>query len=333
MLTETRELLDKLVRASGRTPRFIAGERELLTLQGGYLRWDGNYADAASCLDEALKLAIASPGRENSLLEVLEQFCYLGIQKDSPELLRRYVFLFYRSAMKARQHPQVGMALRFLAILKLMEGQYGAAKKLLGMSLRLFEKLESYGNGYTLSVVAATHYHGDIALFLGQHGDAARYYRQCAKLCEGKGFYRGLGLHLAKEAWCALRTGNLEAAREGLLSAMPLFDGFQSRRGAGMCAGEIAFGLSALLNLWDGEPQKALENLKYSEELSEIIQKPLWNAIHLCIKAVMKEQAHPLLEQALPHEAGHYLRQARRLFENLGLPAEAEAYFQLKNIL
>ena len=333
MLGEARELLDRLVRRLGRTSRFIAYERELLTLQGGFLRWDGNYADAVNCLEEALSLAMPTVGREKALLEVLEQFCCLGIQKDSPEILRRYAFLFYRGAMKAQLHPQIGMALRFLAILGIMEGRYEAASKLLGMSVRMFEKLEACGNGHTLGVVAATHYYGDIALFLGQHEEAGRYYRQCAKLCEGKGFYRGLGLYLAKGAWCALRTGDLEAAREALSLARPLFNGFQSRRGAGMCAGEIAFGLCALLNLWDGEQRKALENLRYSEELSGILQKPLWNAIHFCIKAILKEYGHPMLEQELPCETGHYLRHAQKLFESLRLPEEASNTFtQLKSL-
>ena len=331
MLDEARELLDRLVRRQGRISQFIAHERELLTLQGGFLRWDGNYADSVNCLEEALKLAMPAGDREKALLEVLEQFCCLGIQKDSPEILRRYAFLFYRGAMKAQLHPQIGMALRFLAILYIMEGRYDAASKLLGMSIRIFEKLEACGEGYTLSVVAATHYYGDISLFLGRHGDAAEYYRQCANLCEGKGFYRGLGLFLAKEAWCALRLGNLSKARENVTRASPFFEFSRSHRGASMCAGEIIFGLSAFLRLETDSPWNALEDLRRSEELSKIIQKPLHNAIHFCIKAILKERAHPIMEQALPYEVAHYLLQAEKLFKGLGLPEEASsAFIQLR---
>jgi tetratricopeptide (TPR) repeat protein len=331
-LKEAQELLDKSVRMWGRTPRFVDCERMLLTLRGGYLRWSGNYVDATNCLEEALKLVLRSSSRKDALLEVLEQFCYLGIQNDSANLLKRYVFSFYREAMKAQLHPQIGMALRFLGIFNMMEGRYDGAKKLLDMSIRLFEKLEACGNGYTLSVVAAVHYHGDIALYRGDYKNAGTHYRQCAQLCESKGFLRGLGLLLAKEAWCALQQGNLSVVRENLSRARPLFEGFRSRRGAGMCAGEIVFGLSALLDLQDGAPRRALENLRHSEELATIIRKPLWNAIHFCIKANLKStleampkegrQRYSLLEEALVRETGYYLERARELFESLGLPGK-----------
>jgi tetratricopeptide (TPR) repeat protein len=343
-LKEAQELLDRLVRTQGRTPQFVDCERTLLTLRGGYFRWDGNYVDAANCLEEALKLVLRSSSRKKALLEVLEQFCYLGIQNDSADLLRRYVFSFYREAMKAQLHPQIGMALRFLAILNIMEGRYDGARKLLDMSIRLFEKLEACGSGYTLSVVAAVHYHGDIALYRGDYERAGTHYHQCAQLCESKGFHRGLGLLLAKEAWCAMRLSNVNVVREKLSQAMPLFEGFRSRRGAGMCAGEIVFGLSALLDLWDGMPQRALENLRHSEELASIIRKPLWNAMHFCIKATLKAtlkstleaapkeqkgQRYPLLEEALPQEMEQYLERARNLFERLGLPGEAAKVVRL----
>ena len=333
-LAESQDLLDRLIRMRGRVPDLIRHERALLMLQGGYLRWSGNYADAESCLEEALRTAFHSPDREEAVVEVLEQLCYLGIQTDDPRLLKRYVFQFYRSARKEQLHPQVGMALRFLAILNIMEGHYDVAEKLLNMSLRLFEKLEAHGNGYMLSIIAATHYQGDIALHRGRHEEAQSHYLQCVRLCEGRGFYRGLGLHLAKAAWCAVRLGQLETAREHLAFALPLFEGFQSRRGAGLCAGEIVFGLSALFALWDGEPQKAKENLLYADELGGIMQKPLWNAILFCIKALLKsgsrEKNKTHLERLLPHEPEHYLSEAQRLFDGLGLTGETEAYEQLR---
>jgi tetratricopeptide (TPR) repeat protein len=336
-ISEAWELLDRLTRTLGRTPRLRSRERELLTLQGGYLRWDGRYADAVNCLDEALGLAAASDERAHALPEVLEQFCCLGIQQDSPGLLRRYAFLFYREVRKAELHPQMGMALRFLAILDILEGKHGAAEKLLGMSIRLFEKLESRGNGYTLGVIAATHYHGDIAFYRGRHEDAARRYSQCAKLCEGKDFHRGRGLFLAKEAWCRLRLGRPGEARALTAAALPLFRDFRSHRGAGMCAGEIVFGLNALFGLRD-DPARALDSLRHAEVLSGIIQKPLYNAIHLAIKAAVKaalkaDGAISPLDRILAKSAEEYRLQAENLFTSLGLPCEASAFGQLKDLL
>jgi hypothetical protein len=124
--------------------------------------------------------------------------------------------------------------------------------------------------------------------------------------------------------------GKLDEARENVARVRPFFERISSRRGAGLCAVEIAFGLSALFNLWDNLPGEAFKDLRRSEELSKIIQKPLYNAIHFCIKAVLKERRHPLLEQILVEDTEYYLRQARTLFETLGLPAETGAFLQLK---
>ena len=86
-----------------------------------------------------------------------------------------------------------------------------------------------------------------------------------------------------------------------------------------MKAGEITFGLSALLHLLDNSPWDAIEDLRRSEELSKIMQRPHYNAILLCIKATLKKYGHPILEQALPCEEDHYLAEAQRLFESFGM--------------
>ncbi len=328
-LKEVRALLDRMARARGRTPQLLAFERTILTLEGGYLRWNGDYDDASGYLDEALKLAAASENRDLPTIEVLEQLCYLGIQKDDPALLRRYVFLFYRAAIRSHMGPQIGMGLRFLAILAIMEGRLEDATKLLGMSVRLFEKLESQGNGYTLSVIAAIHYHGDIAVCRGRHDQAHAHYQQCVKLCEGKGFFRGLGLYLAKSAWCAARLGHTDRMREYLTFALPLFEGLQSRRGAGMCGGEIVLDLSALLDIADGAFERGTARLRQAEELSRIIRKPLWNAMHYCVRALLKKHASPLLDAALEESAEHYLAEAKKRFDRLGLSHEIEAFDQM----
>ena len=329
-LDEAWALLDKLIRAQGRTPDLIRHERTLLTLRGGFLRWSGHYTDAENCLDEAMRLALHAPDRREAIVEVLEQFCTVGIQRDDPEFLRRYVFAFYREARYAQLHPQIGMALRFLSILGLMEGRFDDAAKMARMSLRLFEKLEAHGNGHTLSVVAAIHTHGDLALYRGRHREALGHYMQCVRLCEGKGFYRGLGLPLSKAAWCSARLGDWKAVRSGLDFARPLFEGFRSRRGVGLCGGEIAFGLSALLSLQDGKKQAALENLLYAEELSSVMRKPLWNAMLLCIKSALRKRGDALLETVLTRTSDAYEAEAHRIFERLGMPQETTACRQLQ---
>lgn len=330
-LEEAQKRLDRLIRERGKTKELTCHEQTLLTIQGGYLRWNGDYASAANCLKEALRVALQRMERPEAVVDVLEQLCYLGIQQDDPKMLESYAFQFYRASQKARMAPQLGMALRFIAILGIMRGRHELAAKQLKMSLRLFERLESQGQSYTLSVIAATHYHGDIALYKGNYAEALGHYLQSAKLCEDKGFYRGLGIHLAKAAWCEFRLGQLDGARDHLAFARPLFEGYRSRRGANLCGGEIVFGLSALLALWNGDANKAYENLKSADELVSIIQKPLWEGLLCCIKALLKENAADRLHPLLQDQTELYVTRSREILSGIGLGPESEAYFQYRD--
>jgi tetratricopeptide (TPR) repeat protein len=329
-LRAAHSLLNELVRTMGRTPELIRSEKALMILEGGYMRWSGDYDGARGYLEEALKIAFREQNREEAASDALEQLCYLGVQMDDPKLLERYVYPYYRCVRKLHMHTEIGVALRLLAVLKIMEQSYASAEKLLKMSLKIFETLENHGNGYMLEMTAAIHYYGDIALHRGLHAEALSHYGMCAKLCEGKGFYRGLGLHIAKAAWCAARLGRTEETREYLDYARPLLDGFQSRRGAGLCGGEIVFGLCALFSLRDGKPAVARENLLYADKLSDVMQKPMWTAILLCIKAVLRSSRKGTFEDILPHEPEYYLSRSGKLFGELGLPGEIGAYDQLK---
>jgi tetratricopeptide (TPR) repeat protein len=329
-LSEAWELLDSLVRKRGRTPELLECERALLTLKGGYLRWNGNYDDAASYLEGAMPMARRSRFRDEAMAEVLEQYCYIGIQKDDAKLLRKSVHKFCRLARKRHWRRLMGTGFRFLAILRIMEGDYDRAGRLLSMSAGVFEELEAKGHGYTISVIAAMHYHGDIAMHTGNYGEAVSCYGRCARMCEANGFYRGICLHLAKAAWCEIRLGLMKEAREHLALAAPFLEGFQSRRGAGICGGEIVFGLVALFDMWDGMPRASCANLRNAEDLSGIMHKPLWNAILLCIKALLRDSGEPALLKMLPLEADAYLREAEEILRRVGFLHELEAFGALR---
>jgi tetratricopeptide (TPR) repeat protein len=305
----------------------------LLILQSGFLRWTGQYVDALNCLEEAMRLAFASSDWTNNVLEVLEQLCYLGIQKDDASILRRYVFHFYRQALLQHVHPRVGMALRFLAVLNIMEARYGTAEKLLDMSIRLFEKLETRGNVYTLSIIAAVQYKGDIALHQGDHKAAFDFYLRCVRLCDGKEFFKVQCLHLAKLAWCAARLWRLNDVKKYVYCAASYLDAAQNSLGAYAYGGEVIFALSALLKIKEGNfPQAALD-LRKAIAISTIIQKPFWNALFFCLLALLKKHADHIVTKCLSGTSDYYWNESKRLFGFLCLDREVEAYAQLEQLL
>jgi hypothetical protein len=59
----------------------------------------------------------------------------------------------------------------------------------------------------------------------------------------------------------------------------------------------------------------------------------MWNAIHFCILALLKEREDPALASVLTESTHRYLNEARTRFERLGLRREIEAFEQLRTLM
>lgn len=310
-ILEAREQLDKAVRKKGRRPLYRELEHTLFTVQGGFSRWNGDYTGAEMYLLSALRIAVQL---ENVPLtaQTLEQLCYLGMQSENTQTLRKYVFRFFRICKENHMHPQVGMSLRFLGALYIMEGNGAAAQTVLSMSIRLFEKLEEVDTGYTLSIVAAVFYQGDMLFWQGKYQQAIEKYMECFRVCDSKGIYRGLGLFLSKAAYCEMRLGNREEASRLTSQALLLYKELHSNWGGYLLGGALLFNVVAWIEVEKGNREGAAENLRQAEKLMRITQKPTWKAIYLMVKGKIDKTAP------------QYSRQARDIFRKYGLEQEAQ---------
>lgn len=319
-------LLDKLVRQQGRTKDLRRGERELLTLRGGYLCWQGRYADAEQNLKEALRKEMRE-GSPVGQINVCEQLCYIGIQTDNPEILHVFALRMYRLALASHFHPEAGMAARFLALCHIMRGNVRAAQHLLQQSIRFFEQMEEQGEAYTLSIVAATHYQGDICIVQGSWEAALSFYLRCIGIVESHGFYRGLGLSLAKASYCYIRLKKYDEAENFLKRTDSFYQTICSEWSGSVQGGGIAYSLYALIASRKGNWEEAAERLALSESLCKQMNKPLWRAILLWVKGEM------LRGQAIPHDfiksylhkgRSTYRREAQLIFKKLGWKHEVD---------
>ena len=310
-ISEAREQLDKAVRKNGRRPLYRELEHTLFTVQGGYSRWNGDYTGAEMYLLNALRIAVQL---ENVALtaQTLEQLCYLGMQSEKTQTLRKYVFRFFRICKENHMHPQVGMSLRFLGALYIMENNSNAAQTVLSMSIRLFEKLEEVDTGYTLSIVAAVFYQGDMLFWQGKYQQAIEKYMECFRVCDSKGIYRSLGLFLSKAAYCEMRLGNKEEASRLGSQALLLYKELHSNWGGYLLGGALLFNVLAWIEVEKGNREGAAENLRQAEKLMRITQKPTWKAIYLMVKGK--------IDKTTPQ----YSQQARDIFRKYGLEQEAQ---------
>ena len=277
-LSEAGRLMDKIVRAAGQKPELLRIERDLLILRGAWLWWSGNYDDAENTIKEGLSRALKI-GETEPVVEACVQMCYLAIQKDDADRIFDYAVQVYRLAKKEHYHKWVGIALRFMGISSILKGEYQKADRQLQMSTLIFEKLEEEGESYTVCIVAAEHFQGDVCLAQGKVSEALSYYLTCINIGESLGIYRGLGLSLAKAAFCQILKGEHSEAEKLLLRMEKLYALIHTDECRGLQGGGIGFSLMGFLSARKGEWQQAVSWYSLAEKFAYKTNRPAWLSI------------------------------------------------------
>lgn len=277
-LEETRQLIDRIVRRSGRSPATLRAERDWSILKGGYLWWNGDYEGAWQILEEGLRMALRTE-EDEAVAAAYGQLCYLAIQTDDGARLLPWARNLYRLALNRHLELWAGASLRFIAIGNILQGERTHVERLLQMSMRVFEKLEETGPSYTVSLIAAEHFRGDLQLAQGDAAAALRHYECCVDMGEGLGLYPGLGLSFSKAAYCALLQDNLVGARAFLERMFKLEDLLYAERRNALQGGGFAFSLMALLDALRGDWEAGGRRFELAEGLVEEQRRPLWAGI------------------------------------------------------
>ncbi len=279
-LSSAWELMNKVSRSGVRSHDLDRIERDLYILQGAYHWWEGRYEDSRQMLTEGLRKALKI-GEQEAAIEAVVQMCYLAIQTDNAQFLHSCASKVYRISQKEHLHQWLGISLRFLAIAKILEGKHSEAERLLQMSTLVFEKLEEEGSSYTVCLIAAEHFRGDMKLASGDIEGALSFYMSCINIGESIGLYRGLGLSLAKSAFCLMLLGNFEEAEKYLLRMEKFYNLIHSDLDGGLQGSGIALGLMGLINSRKGDWEKARIYFTLAQKLVAKTRRPTWQAV-LC---------------------------------------------------
>jgi len=276
-LSEADKLMYRIVRCSGQKPELLRMERDILILKGALLWWSGAYEDAGGILKEGLGKALKI-GDAEAIVEACVQICYLAIQNDDAERLSVFANQVYVLSKKEHLHKWIGVALRFKGISAILKGDHQRARRMLQMSTLIFEKLENEGESYTVCIVAAEHFRGDSCLAEGKVKEALAYYVTCISIGESIGIYRGLGLSLAKAAFCNILIGQHNDAERLLLRMEKLYAIIHSEKCGGLQGGGIGFSLMGLLCSMKGEWNKALSYYSLAEKFASETKRATWLA-------------------------------------------------------
>lgn len=274
-LDRADKLLDTIMRTSVQTPELKRIERDLQILHGALLWWNGEYEEAVEALREGLCKALKIRETEE-VIEACVQFCFLAIVNDDVERLSSFSNQAYLLSKKEHYHKWMGVALRFKGIAAILEGNYNKAKRLLQMSTLIFEKLEKEGESYTVCIVAAEHFQGDAKLAEGKVEEALSYYLTCINIGESIGIYRGLGLSLAKAAFCHILTKKYDDAEKLLLRMEKLCAIIHSQKSGGLQGAGIGFSLMGFLSAKKGEWDQSIYYYSLADKFASETKRATW---------------------------------------------------------
>lgn len=315
VLESSQALIREIKRESGLSNKLHELETVFMAIHGGYHLWWGDYDLGRMLVKTALDRATIR-GDWAMESECLQHLCYYGIQIEDGRLLAAYARRLMGAAGQTGNDPVKAMALRFLGMSRIFTQDYGPGERALLSSIGRFEAIEAIDEPYTLQIIAARSYLGDLAHRTGRLEEALSIYQDCIKRCEGGGFFRGLCLFHSNAAHVALDLGRSPLVDVNLASAKGYLDGCQWRRG-----NSIIFSLMALRAFQRGDESAALAFLKGADELCIPLHKRHWLALQLWVKAQLKRDT-PVdgdLGRYLNGSPGEYLMESLSLYQEMGV--------------
>ena len=133
------------------------------------------------------------------------------------------------------------------------------------MSTSVFEKLEEKGFNYTVCLIAAEHFRGDALLAQKKIKEALVLYENCVNIGESVSLFRGLGLALAKAAFCLMLLGRYKEAEVHLQRMGKIYNIMHTEWEDGLQGGGLAFSIMGRPQL----PQERLVSRRYMFQRGE----------------------------------------------------------------
>lgn len=320
-MAEAWAIMDRLFRTEGGSPELLRLERDLYILKGGYLWWSCRYDDAEYMLRAAVRKALAI-GEPEPVIKAGVQMCYLAIQCDDAKHLAFCAQKLWDYTKKAGMRKWEGTALRFMGISRILLAQYDEADRYLLMSTSVFEKLEEKGCNYTVCLIAAEHFRGDALLAQKKIKEALALFENCVNIGESVSLFRGLGLALAKAAFCLMLLGRYKEAEVHLQRMGKIYNIMHTEWEDGLQGGGLAFSIMGVLNCRKKDWYHAGICFNVAKRLVNEAKRPLWQAMLYWAKLELykmgDEVPKEFAEGVLKHPREWYEEQLQLLKHKVG---------------
>ena len=254
-------------------------EATCFELAGGYrISW-GEYAVAKLYTDEAIHISKVH-GFTETHIHCLKHYAYMYLQTEEADKLTAVARELLRLAKEAPASHYFATAVRFIGVGYMLKCDYERAEKIFLHCIKLFERMMLTGRRYTLGMLVAKCYLGEIYERTGDLGRAAERLAECTRKCEEMNLYWGRSYFHTCAANVALDAGDLEGLYSHIDRAAALFE---SCRG-GRC-GSILYSTKAIADAERGDLGGARKSLENSELLLRLVARRDWISAHHLAKA------------------------------------------------
>ena len=152
--------------------------------------------------------------------------------------------------------------------------------------------------------------------------EALVYYMNCINIGESIGLYRGLGLSLAKAAFCMMLLRDYETAEKYLLRTEKSFTMMHSDSEEGLQGGGIAFSLMGLIYCRNGDWNQGKIYFSMAQRLVKNTKRPTWRAMlywaKLRLYDISSEIPDDFAKTVLDRGQKYYLLQMHKLRHQVG---------------
>lgn len=255
-------------------------EATCFELTGGYYISWGEYSKGLIFINEAIDIS-KEFGFIDTHIHCLKHTCYMHIQREDPiHLLSAARELMSLSRPDNFRH-YMATTIRFVGVSMFLSGRYDQAERIFKHSTKLFENLKLTGKCYTLSILIAKCYIGEIYQLRGDYARALSYLEYATATSENIGLYWGRSYFHTHAANLALDMDDFRLLCLHIDKAVSLFE---SCRG-GRC-GSMLYSIKSIADTERGELDLAKRSIERAEIFLKDVPRKQWIATQYLAKAL-----------------------------------------------
>ncbi|MEA4871926.1 MAG: AAA family ATPase [Synergistaceae bacterium] len=254
-------------------------EASCFELAGGYhISW-GEYDKGTIFINEAINIS-KEFRLTDTHIHCLKHICYMHLQTENPVRLLSAAVEMIRLSHPENYRHYMATAVRFAGVSMFLSGEYEKAEKTFRHSIKLFENLKLTGKCYTLSILIAKCYIGEILQIKGDHKNALAYFTYATDTCENIGLYWGRSYFHTHAASLALDMNNITLLYRHIDKAASLFE---SCRG-GRC-GSMLYSIKAIADAERVDFVSSEKSIESAEIFLKHVSRKQWIATQYLAKA------------------------------------------------